>query len=222
MGFPLLDRAKAATVDFAAVTSPVPYDRGGVRPSRGVTGPLSDRDLCRNSSVRPLRLFRGRYPSPWAASTTGSPTIVCSPPPSHHHRPAARRHLRARTSRPQMLALANSSAGRQRLYRLTDLGAAQPLHHAGVDEKPQRDLGRHQATAGDHGALVAAAPADIAQVQRPRCERSDGPHRGQREGQPVEAGLPGVRDSEKPSSAAPITRTITTTIRRRSTTAGGS
>ena len=28
MGFPLLDRAKAATVDFAAVTSPVPYDRG--------------------------------------------------------------------------------------------------------------------------------------------------------------------------------------------------
>ena len=43
MGFPVLDRAKAATVDFAAVTSPVPYDRGGVRPSRGVTDCATDR-----------------------------------------------------------------------------------------------------------------------------------------------------------------------------------
>ena len=201
MGFPLLDRAKAATVDFAAVTSPV-YDRGGVPPSRGVTARYQTGTYVEIPRLDHFVFFGGRYRSPWAASTTGSSTIACSPPPSQRHRPAARRRLRAWTSRPQMLACANSSAGRQRLYRLTDLGVAQPLHHAGVDEKLSGDLGRHQATVGDHRGAGCGRASRYCPGAAAPMRTFHGPHRGQREGQPVDAGFPGVRDSEKPSSAS--------------------
>jgi hypothetical protein len=67
MGYPLLDRAKAAIVDFAAVTSPVPYDRGGVRPARGVTdcatdrGPQSARPGTRGAGSATARAAATRY-----------------------------------------------------------------------------------------------------------------------------------------------------------------
>jgi hypothetical protein len=79
IGFPRLDRAKAATVNFAAITSPVLAIAGGcdrlvpARIARQTAGRYQKGTYVEIPEPTISSLVGRRYRSPWATSTTGSP-----------------------------------------------------------------------------------------------------------------------------------------------------